>query len=139
MTDLCELLWNAYMERVRIGYKMDEAPSNFLGNVEMHKRWFMEAALALPEGCTWPKCQCIESMEHGRECRALAQPEQGRGVMTATNREHSRRAAILAWHRRCGLEGGPCPTDEMCRGFNAGFNAGLDARLSAAPPAGEEK
>lgn len=37
-------LWKAYLEHVRIGYSMDETPKNFLGDVEQHHKWFMEAA-----------------------------------------------------------------------------------------------
>jgi len=90
--DLRELLWKAYIERVRIGYKMDEVPGNFLGDVEMHKRWFMEAAaLAQPEQivpngwiATSPSGRVIHFSKHKgwtveevstERVDALAQPE----------------------------------------------------------------
>lgn len=34
-------------------------------------------------------------------------------------------AARRAWHRRCGLDGSPCPTERECMAFDEGFRAAL--------------
>jgi hypothetical protein len=46
-----EQMWAAYMERVRVGYDIKEV-GNFLGSVEMHKKWFIEAMTVIAQGTT---------------------------------------------------------------------------------------
>jgi hypothetical protein len=41
-----EQIWAAYVERVREGYGIPNV-GNFLGGVEVHKEWFMEAMASL--------------------------------------------------------------------------------------------
>lgn len=66
-------------------------------------------------------CHAAHLLSCETTCREAAVALSARDVGCSEEQEISRRI----WHRQCGLEGKPCPSEYDCEAFDIGFSAGV--------------